>query len=60
MSKQTPAPPHSPPPEPIDVIDGIPDRAARAPWWRYALLVAAGLAWAAVLIYCWLAGRVEV
>jgi hypothetical protein len=61
MSKQTPAHPPSPlPAEPIDVVDGIPDRAARAPRWRYVLLVAAGLAWLAVLIYCWQAGGVEV
>lgn len=60
MSKQTRATPPTPPPnEPIDVVDGIPDRAARAPWWRYALLAALGLAWMAVLVYCWLAGGVE-
>lgn len=47
-----------PPPEPIDMVDGIPDRAARAPLWRYLLLVAVGLAWIAVLVYCWLAGNV--
>jgi len=42
--------------EPLDVVGGIPDRAARAPWWRYGLLAAVGLAWMAVLVYCWLAG----
>ena len=55
MSKQ--ASPAKPPlSEPVDVVDGIPDRAARAPWWRYGLLVVIGLAWLAVLVYCWLAG----
>jgi hypothetical protein len=61
MSKHPPAQGPNPlPPEPIDVVDGIPDRAARTPRWRYVLLAAAGLAWVAVLIYCWLAGCVEV
>ncbi len=41
------------------MVDGIPDRAARAPWWRFALLAALGLVWVAVLVYCWLAGRVD-
>jgi hypothetical protein len=59
MSKQTQPPAPAPSGEPIDVIDGIPDRTARAPWWRYALLVAVGLAWAAVLVTCWLAGGVD-
>ena len=61
MSKHPPAQgPNPPPAEPIDVIDGIPDRAARAPRWRYVLLAAAGLAWVAVLVTCWLAGSIEV
>lgn len=57
MSQQTRVTRAAPPlGEPIDLVDGIPDRAAHAPWWRTALLVALGLAWAAVLVYCWLAG----
>lgn len=52
-----PTPPRSRPPEPVDLVDGIPDRAARAPLWRYLLLAAIALAWGAVLVYCWLAGN---
>ena len=44
------------PPRPVDVVDGIPDRAARAPLWRYLLLVGLFLAWLGFLIYCAAAG----
>jgi len=43
-------------PEPVDVADGIPDRRANPPKWRYALLAAIFAAWVAFLIYCQLAG----
>jgi hypothetical protein len=57
MSKPTQPDPSDPRlTEPVDVVDGIPDRAARAAWWKYLLLAAIGLAWLAVLVYCWWAG----
>ena len=37
---------------PIDVVDGIPDRAANRPNWKRILLVAAFLAWTVFLAYC--------
>jgi len=45
------------PPEPVDVVDGVPDRAARAPLWRYLLLLGIFLAWLGFLIYCAAAGN---
>jgi hypothetical protein len=44
------------PPEPIDMADGIPDASSRRPAWKYAVLIAIFLAWAAFLLYCGLAG----
>ena len=43
-------------PEPVDVIDGIPDRSPPASWWRYAVLLAVFAAWVAFLIYVRIAG----
>ena len=45
------------PPEPVDVVDGIPDRAARTPAWKYIVIAAIFLAWVAFLVYCWLASN---
>ncbi|HUU94564.1 MAG TPA: hypothetical protein VM487_02405 [Phycisphaerae bacterium] len=47
------------PAEPVDVVDGIPDCAARRPAWKYVLIALVFLAWAAFLLYCHLAGRLE-
>ncbi|MFA6132881.1 MAG: hypothetical protein WC869_02550 [Phycisphaerae bacterium] len=47
---------HQPPPAPVDRVNGIPDRAARTPLWKYLLLAAILLGWLAFLIYCWVAG----
>ncbi len=59
MSKPAPkAPPAPRLAEPIDVVDGIPDRTTRGSCWRYLLLVAIGLVWLGVLVYCWWAGGV--
>ena len=43
-------------PEPRDVVDGIPDRAARRPVWKYVLLAVIFLAWMAFLVYCAVTG----
>jgi hypothetical protein len=59
--KPRPAPPDQQPqgeqpPEPVNVVDGIPDRSQRAPRWRYLLIAAAFAAWLAFLVYCAVAG----
>lgn len=46
------------PPEPVNVVDGIPDRAAHRPLWKYLVLVGVFLAWLGVLIGLFLAGKV--
>ena len=51
---EAPAPPG---PEPRDVVDGIPDRAARRPTWKYVLLASAFAAWVAVLVALYFVGR---
>lgn len=43
-------------PKPIDVVDGVPDRSARAPVWKYVLIALIGVSWWSFLIYCWFAG----
>lgn len=42
-------------PEPINVVDGIPDRSPRRAAWKYLLLAAIFLLWLAFLVYCQLA-----
>jgi len=46
----------APPPGPIDVVDGIPDRQAGSPRWKLVVLAGIFLAWLAFLLYCQLAG----
>ena len=46
------------PPEPVNVVDGIPDRSERTPAWRYVVLAAVFLCWLAFLIYCAAGGGV--
>jgi len=44
-------------PKPVNVVDGIPDRAANGARWKRWLIVAAFLAWLGFLLYCQLAGN---
>jgi len=46
-------------PEPVNVVDGIPDRAAHRPMWTWILIAAVFLTWIAFLIYCQLAGKLS-
>ena len=39
------------PSEPIDVVDGLPDRSSRPSLWKYLALLLVFLAWVAALIY---------
>ena len=43
-------------PDPVDVVDGIPDRSADRSVWKYVVMAAVFSAWLAFLAYCWLAG----
>ena len=53
-----PAGKQAPPPlEPIDVVDGVPDRAPSSRPWQYAVLALIFAAWVAFLLYCQMAGR---
>ena len=47
------------PTTPVDVVDGIPDRAAKPASWKYALIAALFVAWVAFLIFCQIAGQPE-
>lgn len=44
-------------PEPVDVVDGIPDRSGRRAAWKYWVIILVFLAWVALLVYIQLAGR---
>ena len=44
-------------PEPIDVVDGIPDRSSNPAVWKYLLIFLIFAAWVAFLVYCGIAGR---
>ena len=58
-AKKKQPPPAAPEiPQPVDVVDGIPDRSARRPLWKYILIGVLFLAWVAFLVYCHLAGRI--
>ncbi|MDP7636237.1 MAG: hypothetical protein QF577_01685 [Phycisphaerae bacterium] len=46
-------------PEPVDVVEGIPDRIAASSRWKIVLIVVVFAAWVAFLIYCRYAGRLE-
>ena len=55
--KQSPAKDKAPqPPQPVDVVDGVPDRAENPPKWKYFALLGIFAAWVAFLVYCHLAG----
>ena len=45
------------PPRPRDVSDGIPDRAAKRPAWKYIALAGVFVAWLAVLIALYWIGQ---
>jgi len=49
MTPKDPATPQ--PTQPVDVVDGIPDRSSRPARWKYLLIVIIFVAWAALLIY---------
>ncbi len=54
----TPEQPDTPTPlTPKDVIDGIADRIANRPLWKYLLVAAVFVAWLGVLITLYLLGR---
>lgn len=53
----SPKPPAAQPTTPVDVVDGIPDRATGTGKWKYALIATAFVAWVAFLIFCQNAGR---
>jgi len=53
-------PPRKPKPDlppPVNVVDGIPDRAEHAPLWKYLAVAGVFLAWLAFLVYCAAAGN---
>lgn len=58
--KQSPAKDkaHQPPQPlpPVDIVDGIPDRAENPPKWKYFALAGIFAAWVAFLVYCHVAG----
>ena len=39
-------------PEPVDVVEGIPDRSARPAVWQYVAIAAVFALWIAMLVYC--------
>ncbi len=45
------------PPEPRDVVDGMPDRAANRPLWKYLLIAGVFVAWLGVLAIMHLLAR---
>ena len=38
------------PPQPVDVVDGVPDRSAKPAAWQYLTLAAFFIVWVAVLL----------
>jgi len=48
----------TPPPEPVDMSDGIPDRGARMSWAVIGSLIAVFVAWCIFLVYCQYGGRI--
>ena len=42
--------------EPVDVVDGIPDRSAKTPAWRYVVLAAAFVGIVSFLVTCLILG----
>ena len=49
----------APPPavtEPVDVVEGIPDRSGRTPAWKYVVLAAIFVGWVSFLAVCLILG----
>lgn len=46
------------PPAPVDMDGGLPDRAARRPYWKYVIIVLVFLAWVAALVWIQQTGNV--
>jgi hypothetical protein len=44
------------PPEPVNVIDGVPDRSEKRGKWKIVVILAVFAAWVAFLVYCKVAG----
>jgi len=44
-------------PQPVDMVNGIPDRCQQAPKWKYIVIAVVFAAWLAFLIYCAAAGK---
>ena len=59
MSDSSKSEKDQPPPEPIDVVDGLPDRSANPALWKYLTLLGIFLAWVAILIYIQVAGGLK-
>jgi len=47
---------NDPPADPVNVIDGIPDRSQRGRKWKIVALLVVFVLWDAFLIYCQLTG----
>jgi hypothetical protein len=47
--KKAAAPPIA---DPVDVVDGIPDRSRNPRLWKYLVLAVLFLAWVAFLVFC--------
>jgi hypothetical protein len=58
-SSAEPAAPAKEVPPPVDLVDGVPDHAPRASRLRLPIIVIVFAAWAAFLVYCLLAARVN-
>jgi len=46
-----------PPPEPVNVVDGIPDRAPTSPRWKFVVILLVFLAWVGFMVFVQIAGR---
>ena len=45
------------PHQPVDIVDGIPDRCEQRPKWRYVVIAVVFVVWVAFLVYCAAAGQ---
>ncbi len=59
MSKQAkPNPTAAPqPPEPVDVVDGMPDCSPTAPRWKFVVVLLVFVAWVGFMLVVQIAGR---
>jgi len=49
----------SEPTEPVNLVDGIPDRSPRPAKWAYVVIGVVFVAWVAALVYCRMAGSAQ-